>query len=261
MSVKREQIVEIVDKAGEKVLELYRSGFDVEQKSDDSPVTSADLAANQIIMTELASLFPDIPIISEESKIPDYEQRKNWDRFFLIDPIDGTKDFIKKTDEFTVNIGLIEKGRPVLGVVYAPALDKMYSGKIEEGAFLRHKGIEKTLPLKTFSKGKVLKTVISRSHPCEKTMDLLASWEADGVEIEKISVGSSLKFCYVADGTIDIYPRFINMNEWDTAAAQAVVIASGAHMVDIKTKNAITYNNESLRIPFFICTRNSDYIA
>ncbi|QFR48880.1 3'(2'),5'-bisphosphate nucleotidase CysQ [Sulfurimonas lithotrophica] len=242
-----DEIKKIALEAGEAIMKIYNKDFSVEYKDDKSPLTEADLKSNDIICTKLQELYPNIPIMSEENKQVEYELRKNWEYYWCIDPIDGTKEFIKKNDEFTVNIALIEKSIPVLGVVYAPAINEMYSAKKNQGAF---KNGEK-LPLYiNKTPEEKLSVVASKSHLSVETQEFIYSLETN--KIEQVSKGSSLKLCMVAEGIADIYPRLAPTMEWDTAAADAIVRESGKMTYQFNNKIPVTYNKENLLNPWFI---------
>ncbi|MEX2602775.1 MAG: 3'(2'),5'-bisphosphate nucleotidase CysQ, partial [Gracilimonas sp.] len=212
------QVIKTAEEAGKKILEFYETEVEVITKEDDSPLTKADLAAHHIIVDALKEIDPGTPIISEESGIPDYSERKNWNRFWLVDPLDGTKEFIKKNGEFTVNIALIEGDKPILGVVYVPAFDVMYYGEQSIGSFKRD-GDDTAQKLETdeFESPGKARIVVSRSHGDDTTAKKL---QKIGIEvIEEVPSGSSIKFCLVAEGKADLYPRFGPTMEWDTAAA------------------------------------------
>jgi 3'(2'), 5'-bisphosphate nucleotidase len=244
-----QDIVTIAKEAGNAIMQVYKQDFEVEYKQDNSPLTLADKKANDIIEDGLNQLPVNFPILSEEGKEISYEDRNHWEYFWLVDPLDGTKEFVKKNDEFTVNIALIYKDTPVLGVVYAPALDICYWAKQDEGAFKD----DKRLPLKTKEQRNTYKIVASRSHMSDDTQAFIDAIETRR-EKELISIGSSLKICLVAEGEADIYPRLGPTMEWDTAAAHAIINESGARLNFIlkKIKN---YNKESLLNSFFIVKR------
>ena len=210
--------------AGEAILELVRRGFEVETKTDRSPVTEADHAAELIILAALARAAPGVPVIAEEEvaagRIP-----AHGDTYFLVDPLDGTKEFIRGGDDYTVNIGLIAKGVPNLGVVYQPAIDRLWAGLAGRGAFLEEGGSRKEIHCRPL--GEQRAAVASKSHYNQATDDYLA--EAIGL-CDHVSVGSSLKFCIVAEGQADIYPRLSPTSEWDTAAGHAVLLAAGGRV-------------------------------
>lgn len=239
------EVKEIAREAGAAIMDIYRSDdFDVQKKADDSPLTKADLAAHNIICDGLRALDIQYPVISEESSNISWAQRKHWCRYWLVDPLDGTKEFIKRNDEFTVNIALIEKGVPILGVVYAPALDAMYTGERDRGAFLNDKAISVAS-----RKSETLRVVGSRSHPSQETTDWL---DALGKPYEMLGVGSSLKFCLVAEGKADIYPRLGPTNEWDTAAAHAVLGAAGGEVTTVAGAPLLYNQKEDYLNPHFI---------
>jgi 3'(2'), 5'-bisphosphate nucleotidase len=217
-----QDIITIAKKSGDAIMQVYKQDFEVEYKQDNSPLTLADKKANDIIETGLNQLSVNFPILSEEGKEVSYEDRKHWEYFWLVDPLDGTKEFVKKNDEFTVNIALIHKDTPVLGVVYAPALDVCYWAKQDEGAF---KDGQK-LPLKTKGQRNTYKIVVSRSHMSDETQAFIDVIDTNK-EKELVSIGSSLKICLVAEGEADIYPRLGPTMEWDTGAAHAVVKEAG----------------------------------
>jgi 3'(2'), 5'-bisphosphate nucleotidase len=233
--------------AGEAILRIYDRDFSVDYKDDRSPLTEADTAAHELIC---AALEPSgLPVLSEESRTVPYEIRRDWRRFWLVDPLDGTKEFIKKNGEFTVNIALIENGRPVLGVVYAPVLQTVYCGRweVEGGMSKAWKAagcsdksvddvIESAVPLPTsysphFTAQRALRVVASRSHCNEETEKFIEALEGTLGAVELVSSGSSLKLCLVAEGRAEVYPRIAPTMEWDTAAAQAVVEAAGGRVV------------------------------
>jgi len=242
-----EKIIEIAKEAGDAIMEIYQKDFSIEYKDDKSPLTEADIKSNEIICEALIQLYPNIPILSEENKMVSYEERKNWDYFWLIDPIDGTKEFIKKNGEFTVNIALIREDRPVLGVVYAPVLDEMYSAKEGFGAFKNGR----KLPFSTneFPKEK-LRVVASKSHLSEETQQFIDNLNTK--KVVQVSKGSSLKLCMVAEGVADIYPRLAPTMEWDTAAAHAVVLESKKEVIQFKSRENLVYNKKNLLNPWFL---------
>ncbi|MFK7899830.1 MAG: 3'(2'),5'-bisphosphate nucleotidase CysQ [Cyclobacteriaceae bacterium] len=243
-----EKINEIAKKAGIKILDIYENtDFEktVDFKADDSPLTIADKEAHLIIEAELEKLNLGIPILSEEGRIATYQERQKWEYFWCVDPLDGTKEFIKKNGEFTVNIALIKDGKPVMGVIYAPVLDTMYYGDTN-GAFKEINGTKEELKSQYRDSNKV--AVKSKSHASSEED---AVFKKHGVT-EEISVGSSLKFCMVAEGKADIYYRHGPTMEWDTAAGQAIAEASGATMFDADM-NPFSYNKEVLRNGSFTC--------
>jgi 3'(2'), 5'-bisphosphate nucleotidase len=238
-------INQIAKKAGQKILEIYNTKFDVEYKTDNSPLTEADLQANKIITTRLQELFPEIPILSEESSNIDYSIRKNWEIFWLIDPLDGTKEFVKRNGEFTVNIALIQNKEPVLGVVFAPVLNKLYYAKKSNGAFLNGK----KLPLFD-SANRPFTIVASRSHFSEETKKYIENLNLD--EVEYLSIGSSLKLCLIAEGSADLYPRLAPTSEWDIAASDAILREVGKSVLQFENGKPLEYNKENYQNPWFI---------
>ncbi len=241
----------IAREAGARILEIYNGGGVRQQdKTDGSPLTAADMASHHAIVAGLERLTPELPILSEESAVAGYEARRQWRRFWLVDPLDGTKEFIKRNGEFTVNIALIEDGEPVLGVVHAPVLGVTYYAERGCGAFMQRAGaaaqpISAQLP----ADGKTIKVVASRSHSDERTAALLARLG----DHECVSMGSSLKLCLVAEGAAHLYPRLGPTMEWDTAAAHAVVNEAGGVVVD-SAGMPLRYNKPDLHNPeFFVC--------
>ena len=217
-----QDIVTIAKEAGNAIMQVYKQDFEVEYKKDSSPLTLADKKANDIIEDGLNQLSVSLPILSEEGNDIPYKDRKHWEYFWLVDPLDGTKEFVKKNDEFTVNIALIHKDTPILGVVYAPALDICYWAKQGEGAFKDGK----KLPLKAADQHNTYKIIVSRSHMSDETQAFIDAIDTNK-EKELISIGSSLKICLVAEGEADIYPRLGPTMEWDTGAAHAIIQESG----------------------------------
>mgnify|MGYP003988693845 CR=1 FL=1 len=218
-----QDIVTIAKEAGNAIMQIYNQDFEVEYKQDSSPLTLADKKANDIIEDGLNQLSINLPILSEEGRETPYEDRKHWEYFWLVDPLDGTKEFVKKNGEFTVNIALIHKDTPVLGVVYVPVLNVCYWAKQDKGAFKD----ERRLPLKTEKQRDTYKIVASRSHMSDETQTFIDAIDTDK-EKELISIGSSLKICLVAEGEADIYPRLGPTMEWDTGAAHSIVKESSA---------------------------------
>lgn len=248
------KIIDIALKAGEEIMMIYAQDFSVEIKGDNSPLTLADQKANGIIMTALKKLYPEIPIISEETKVMAYEERKNWNEYWLVDPLDGTKEFIKKNGEFTVNIALMSDGEPVAGVVFAPAKKQLWYGMKGEGSYkINEDGSKTPLPKGTdWRELQKVNVVGSRSHMSEETLQFVEDLKKQGKEVEFVSSGSSLKFCLVAEGLADVYPRFGPTMEWDTAAGHAVVAIAGGKVLNWQTKQPLQYNKENLLNPFFI---------
>jgi len=250
--------------AGKAILEVYNSdNFEVEFKSDNSPLTLADRKAHNIIVKYLEKT--GIPILSEEGRGIPYEERKNWDQFWLVDPLDGTKEFVKRNGEFTVNIALIENGNPIMGVIYVPVTDVLYVGSSGNGAYRVDKvsnfnteaeilQVAQKLPVER--KDKSYKVVASRSHMSQETEEYVEKLRQEHENVEIVSKGSSLKLCLVAEGNADIYPRFGPTSEWDTAAGHAIVLASGGKVVLAEDENKeLMYNKEDILNPFFIAKK------
>ncbi|MDZ7861128.1 MAG: 3'(2'),5'-bisphosphate nucleotidase CysQ [Candidatus Krumholzibacteriota bacterium] len=243
--LKTDILIEIAAEAGNKIMEIYRSGDLMrEKKSDNSPLTLADRTSHHIIKNLINKNFPAIPILSEEGVSIPFEKRKSWDKFWLIDPLDGTKEFIKGNGEFTVNIALIVKNRPEAGVIYAPALDTFYYTAEEGGAKKIENGKGPVSISVNKSNNKPLTAVTSRSHSSEEEKQILTGYNV----AESIAVGSSLKFCMVAEGKAQIYYRGGPTMEWDTAAGQAVAEHAGAEV------KGLSYNKEVLRNGPFLVT-------
>lgn len=250
-------IIEIAKKAGAAIMEIYDKPTDdwaLQTKSDDSPLTKADLSANSVICDFLKANYPEIPIMTEEAKVDDYSFRTNWKSYWCIDPLDGTKEFIKRNGEFTVNIALMETGsdspdaKPVLGVVFAPALNRCYYAVKGTGAFSDRDGSCTSMTVKEFSESdEGLVLVCSRSHLDERTQAFLDKFTGATTK----SMGSSLKFMLVADGEAHIYPRLAPTMEWDTAASQIVVEEAGGEVINAETNEPLSYNKERLRNPYF----------
>jgi 3'(2'), 5'-bisphosphate nucleotidase len=224
-----EHIVDLARQAGQAILEIYGRGFEVELKADDSPLTQADLASHRVICAALSRAYPDIPLLSEESAQIPFEVRRDWSEYWLIDPLDGTKEFVKRNGEFTVNIALVRDHYPVLGVVHVPVSGVTYYGRTGSGSF-RRSGDAAPAPIRVRIPAAAPAVVVgSRSHANPDTARRL---EPIGPH-RMVSMGSSLKFCLVAEGRADCYPRFGPTSEWDTAAAQAVVEAAGGQVVTL----------------------------
>lgn len=246
-----ERLIEISIAAGKAILEIYHSSGNLEiiTKSDDSPLTLADQRSNEIICDGLAKLVQRYPVISEENKKAPFEERKNYVRYWLVDPLDGTKEFIKRNGEFTVNIALIEHGIPVAGFVYAPVPGEMYWAIRGEGAFVMNGHEKRQIRASSFKMSDPgLRVVCSRSHLNDETkafIDKLNNPEA-------VSSGSSLKFLLLASGKAELYPRMAPTMEWDTAAAHCILQAAGGTVTRPDTGEPLEYNKESLVNPYFI---------
>ena len=249
-------VLDIARQAGSAIMGVYESDdFDVQSKSDDSPLTRADIASNRVIVDGLRTLDASIPVLSEESRQAPYSERADWSRYWLVDPMDGTKEFVKRTGEFTVNIALVdEAGVPVLGVVYAPVLDRMYYAAQGHGAF-RQDGDAEPKPIRVAAyNGEKLSVVASRSHGGET----LARFLEHLGDYDVVSMGSSLKLCLVAEGAAHLYPRLGPTMEWDTGASHAIVNEAGGSVTDLSGK-ALAYNKENLLNPFFMVAGNPAY--
>jgi 3'(2'), 5'-bisphosphate nucleotidase len=251
------QVITIAEKAGEAVMGIYsQSDYAESYKVDSSPVTLADITSQKIIVEFLRKLAPELPILSEESKMASYEERKSWENYWLVDPLDGTKEFIKRNGEFTVNIALIEGGTPVLGVVCAPSLGITYYAMKGKGAFKKEDdGNVRKIRVSDYKKN-TLKVVASRSHKSERLENFLKRLGSKIVPFECISMGSSLKLCLVAEGIAHLYPRLGPTMEWDTAAAQCIVEEAGGMVVDMRG-NPLRYNKETLLNEDFIVLSSS----
>ena len=241
------QVKEIAKDAGQAIMAIYSQEIEVVSKADDSPLTQADLASHRVICDALAKIS-ERPILSEESVNIAWSERAKWETYWLIDPLDGTKEFIKRNGEFTVNIALIDKHKPVFGVVYAPALDICYWGVEGQGAFKEANGKTTAIQLTAPQSLENLKVVGSRSH----TSPDMESFLADFTNPQIVPKGSSLKLCMVAEGSADIYPRLGLTSEWDTAAGHAVVVAAGGVVCQIDGSE-LTYNaKEDILNPYFV---------
>ncbi|MDN5849527.1 MAG: 3'(2'),5'-bisphosphate nucleotidase CysQ [Nitrococcus sp.] len=242
-----EPLVALAEEAGERIMRVYQRDFAVQTKTDKSPLTEADRASHDHILARLRELTPTLPVLSEEGGLPSYDARRQWPRYWLVDPLDGTKEFVKKNGEFTVNIALVERGQPVLGIVHAPVRKTTYLGDREHGALRIIDRVRTPIHTRRLANGPLL-VVVSRSHrgaAVDRLLDRLPPHET-------LSVGSSLKFCLVAEGKADLYPRFGPTSEWDTAAAQCVVEAAGGRVTRVDL-SALTYNSkDSLLNPDFL---------
>ena len=250
--------------AGKVIMDVYNSVIEVEYKDDKSPLTEADKRSNDVINTYLRTT--PIPIISEENKQVEFSTRKAWNTCWVVDPVDGTKEFIKRNGEFTVNIALIENGLPIFGVIYVPAVKTIYyADVVKREAFKaeleRHSVsidtvLESALPLKPKdNKTNKVEVVGSRSHMNQDTLDFVEALRNEGKEVEIVSKGSSLKFCLVAEGKADVYPRYAPTMEWDTAAGQAICNGVGISVISKETNKPLLYNKENLLNPWFLVTK------
>ncbi|MCK5876392.1 MAG: 3'(2'),5'-bisphosphate nucleotidase CysQ [Candidatus Marithrix sp.] len=242
-------INQVAISAGEHIMEIYATDFEIEQKADKSPLTMADMAAHNTIVEKLQKITPDWPILSEESASIPFQKRSNWQRYWLVDPLDGTKEFVKRNGEFTVNIALIDNHRPIMGVVYVPVTGVSYFAALNNGAY-------KCLPEQSPQPIKVrhcpkdnLIIAGSRSHAGESLQKFIAKL---GGKTSLVSIGSSLKICLVAEGKADVYPRFGLTSEWDTAAAQCIVEQAGGYLTDLAMKPLLYNTKDSLLNPHFL---------
>jgi len=250
------RIVEVAEEAGNAILKIYAREFSVEQKADRSPLTEADIASHQTIIRGLTSMGSDLPVLSEESAAAPYVERRLWDDFWMVDPLDGTKEFIGRNGEFTVNIALIRSGKPVMGVVHAPVLGTTYWAN-EHDAWRKSSSGKESIRCAHYSGG-TLKVVASRSHAGPETEAALDTLRREVPALELVSKGSSLKLCMVADGQAHLYPRLGSTMEWDIAAAAAVVQGAGGILTDVHGV-ALGYNKENLLNPWFV-VRSSDSV-
>jgi 3'(2'), 5'-bisphosphate nucleotidase len=260
-----DSVTSLAHQAGEKILQVYKSaeGLDIQTKGDNSPVTAADLEAHAILHPALEQLLPDVPVLSEESSLPPYAIRQSWNRYWIIDPLDGTKEFIKRNGEFTVNIALIEKGIPVLGVVHVPVLGITYTGIKGEGAHKISGDTKISIATRSVQKRidaqQAIEVVASRSHGAEAVDNFLNKITDRLGPVELKNMGSSLKLCLVAEGQADIYPRLALTSEWDTAAAQAVVEAAGGKVLTIDLEEMRYNTKDDILNPFFYVIGDPTY--
>ncbi len=248
-----EALIDIAAAAGREILDVYRTAFDVETKADASPLTEADLRAHRVIVDGLRKLTPDVPVISEESEPAPFDERRHWQRYWLVDPLDGTKEFVSRNGEFTVNIALIEAGEPVLGVVGVPVQGYLYIGDCRRSLAWRL-GPDGREPLRTRDMdGGPITVVASRRHGGDRLAGYLEALGESFGEITRTPVGSSLKFCLLAEGKADLYPRLGPTSEWDIAAAHAVLRAAGGAVIQADG-NAMRYNAKESFL-------NADFLA
>jgi len=247
-----EGMAKIARQAGAAILEVYdQADISVESKADDSPLTAADLAAHNIIVAALAELAPDIPVLSEESDEISFAERSTWTTYFLVDPLDGTKEFISRNGEFTVNIALIKHHKPVLGVVYVPVQDKLYLGNVETQE-ARRETVDGSTPIRVRHLNDQNITVVASRRHGSDALESLMETLGQRFEVATENVGSSLKFCLIAEGKADFYPRFAPTSEWDTGAAQALVVAAGGQVVNLDFE-PLNYNTkENILNPHFV---------
>lgn len=249
----RPTVIEIAEQAAEKILEIYDTDFDVKKKDDESPLTAADTSANDIIVGALGKLTPDIPILSEESATIEYSERAEWPLFWLVDPLDGTREFVKRNGEFTVNIALISGQQSILGVVSVPVTGVTYSACRGSGAFKQSADKpERRITVREYNEG-LLHVAISRSHQNDKVKAFLKRLPPHDIT----ELGSSLKGCVIAEGTLDLYARLGPTCEWDTGAMQCIIEEAGGRITDTDLK-PLVYNKESLLNPEFLIFGKSD---
>lgn len=243
-----DEIVALALVAGEQIMAIYKTDFDVEHKADESPLTAADMAAHRAIVAGLETLDASVPILSEESgDAASWEERRAWTHHWLVDPLDGTKEFVKKNGEFTVNIALIEDGVATLGVVHVPARNETYYAAKGIGAFKTEGGVERKITV-TRPAARPMRVAGSRSHGNDDTRRFIENLG----ETEVVSIGSALKLCLVAEGAVDVYPRFGPTSEWDTGAAQCVVEQAGGQVTDMSLKRLGYNGKDSILNPYFL---------
>ncbi|MFT6069435.1 MAG: 3'(2'), 5'-bisphosphate nucleotidase [Bacteriovoracaceae bacterium] len=245
-----EKIIEIAEEAGRVVEKVAEKAFKVSIKSDNTPVTEADLASHEYITEALKKLYPEIPILSEESCSIDVKERQAWKKYFLVDPIDGTKEFIKQNGQYAVLISLMEDNRPTLGVIHAPVLKETWYAEKGKGAFKKDPDGSVASIMVTPAPEKKIKVAVSASHLSKKTSEYM---EKEFKAFETHPIGSAIKFCRIAEGRVDVYPRLGPTSEWDTAAGEIILEESGGGIVQFDdTSKKLEYNKESLRNPWFI---------
>lgn len=256
-----EELVQLTRDAGAAILSVYERDFEVQEKADTSPLTEADLAAHKVIVAGLARLTPDIPVLSEESSIPPFAERAAWDRYWLIDPLDGTKEFVNRNGEFTVNIALIEAGKPMLGLVGVPVQGKVYVGDVARGQArcIEDDGSSKAINGRDMTRGNGVTVVASRSHGGERLEGYLDELSASFEQVSRTPMGSSLKICILAVGEADLYPRLGPTSEWDIGAAHALLSAAGGELW-AADGSPMTYNaKDSVLNPEFIAVADGRF--
>lgn len=264
-------LLSIAEEAGEAILQVYdvsdesrsdqAAGKNVAftTKDDDSPVTKADHAAHEVIAAGLRRIAPEIPQLSEEGDIPSFEARSAWTQYWLIDPLDGTKEFINRNGEYTVNIALIDNHQPVLGIVYVPVKKVFYYGVKGQGSWKKSSAGVTSIAARKIGEGGQVKVVASRRHGAEEVERMISEAEKAFGRVEKVSMGSSLKICMLADGSADWYPRLALTSEWDTAAAQAVLEAAGGVIYDDEFNRLECNRKDSMLNPFFHAVADGNY--
>ena len=244
-----ENLIDISRKAGSEILDVYKDSFEVTLKDDLSPLTDADRRANNVITLMLESLYPEIPVLSEEGKEVGFSERSNWNLFWLVDPLDGTKEFVKRNGEFTVNIALIKNGLPIAGIVYAPTKETFWYGAEGVGSYKMSENFPPRMISVENNTNPPIRIVSSSSHPSPKLEAYLSKFD----DYEIVHMGSSLKICLVADSSVHIYPRLGPTMEWDSGAGHAVLKFAGGELINRETGSELTYNKEILKNPDFIC--------
>jgi 3'(2'), 5'-bisphosphate nucleotidase len=246
----------VAREAGKAILEVYETDFEVKRKDDQSPLTLADMRSHSIIADRLRLRYPDIPVLSEEGKEVPFKIRRHWERFWLVDPLDGTKEFVKRNGEFTVNIALVEEHTPVVGIIHVPVTGRLVMADVRKGCWEVSGADHKRLQVAQVSTSEPVRVVRSRSHPTRGLHDFLSLIPSYRI----INRGSALKFCDVAGGDADFYPRFGPTWEWDTAAGQAIVTAAGGIMLDLSGKPFV-YNKENLLNGPFIVSSSMEWLS
>lgn len=252
------EVIKIVRRAHDEILDVYQSDFSIAFKADNTPVTDADKRANEVIVEGLKSLTPTVPIISEEEPIPPYQRRRSWQRYWIVDPLDGTREFSNRSDEFTVNVALVNDGVPILGVVGVPVEGTIYVGDVVAQRASLHVG-QQTTPLQpVMDSSKLIRVVQSRFNTSKLNHKILNFLRVEGYEVETISVGSSLKMCLIAQGKADLFIRFGPTHEWDIAAAHAIICAAGGSGIHLLDGAPRVYNTSesTLNPSFFACARD-----
>lgn len=249
-------MITAIKAAGQAIMKVYAQDFTVTEKADASPLTLADQKSHDILTAYLRSRYP-FPILSEEGRDIPYGERAQWETFWLLDPLDGTKEFVNRNGEFTINIALINKGKPAIGVIYVPINDVLYYASIGQGAYKVERGATTRLPLSLAPRPSRLTVVGSRSHAGKELQDYLAHLREKFGDLDFISAGSALKFCLVAEGKADLYPRLGPTMEWDTAAGQLIVEEAGGRVIETTGGAALRYNKEKLVNPNFIVYRRT----
>lgn len=259
-----QQLVDLAEQAGKAILAIYETDFEVMDKADDSPLTQADLAAHKVLVAGLAELTPDIPVLSEEEKAPEFAVRQSWSRYWIIDPLDGTKEFVNRNGEFTVNVALIDGHQSVLGVVGVPVQDRVFFGDVKAGQALLFQNGKQTLLAGRKAETQIAEhgsvtAVASRSHGGERLEAYLDAVSVEFGGVDRKPMGSSLKLCTLAEGEADIYPRLGPTSEWDIAAADAVLSAAGGEVLTFDGKQLQYNTKDSLLNPEFLALGDASY--